>query len=427
MPSDAPAAEQRQATDTAVRGSPGLGCLKLRGARIARDAFSAVTGDMEIEHGRIRRIVCDDGSAGPATRESSPGVDVDLTGYLLLPGLINAHDHLEFNLFPRLGRGPYKNGQAWAADIYRPDRSPIREHLEIPKPVRLWWGGIKNLLCGVTTVCHHNEYWADVFEDGFPVRVLKRYAWSHSLALGGNIEATFQGSAPDAPYIIHLGEGTDAAARDEIFELDRRGALSARTVIVHGVALDDAGHDLLLQRGAALVWCPSSNLFTLGATLSPQRTERHCRTALGSDSALTAGDLLDEIHTAHALGVSAQQLIGLVTTRASDVLKLENGEGRLQVGSIADVVAIPDRGLSPAATLVRTTFDQIGLVLLAGVPQLLSTRVVAQVPEQLAAGLNRIDVDGVERWIRAPIEGLMKQAVARLGREVRLAGKRIGA
>lgn len=424
MPSDAPAAEQRQATDAAVRGAP---CLTLGGARIARDAFSAMTGDMEIEHGRIRRVVYADGSAGPAARKPSPGVDVDLTGYLLLPGLINAHEHLEFNLFPRLGRGPYKNAQAWAEDIYRPDRSPVREHLEIPKPVRLWWGGIKNLLCGVTTVCHHNEFSADVFEDGFPVRVLKRYAWSHSLALGGNIEATFQGSAPDAPYIIHLGEGTDAAARDEIFELDRRGALSARTVIVHGVALDDAGHDLLRQRGAALVWCPSSNLFTLGATLSPQRTDRNCRTALGSDSALTAGDLLDEIHTAHAVGVSAQQLFDLVTTRASDVLKLENGEGSLQAGSIADVVAIPDRGLSPAATLVRTTFDQIGLVLLAGVPQLLSTRVLAEVPEQLAVGLNRIDIDGVERWIRAPIEHLMKQAVARLGSEVRLAGKRIGA
>ena len=33
---------------------------------------------------------------------------LDLSGFLILPGLINAHDHLEFALF-RLGKGPYRN------------------------------------------------------------------------------------------------------------------------------------------------------------------------------------------------------------------------------------------------------------------------------------------------------------------------------
>ena len=58
-------------------------------------------------------------------RERLPALD--LSGHLVLPGLINAHDHLEFNLFPQLGRGPYPNAGEWARDIYRPDRSPIRD------------------------------------------------------------------------------------------------------------------------------------------------------------------------------------------------------------------------------------------------------------------------------------------------------------
>ena len=45
-------------------------------------------------------------------------------GHVMMPGLINAHDHLEFNLYPRLGRGPYPNAGAWARDIYHPERSP---------------------------------------------------------------------------------------------------------------------------------------------------------------------------------------------------------------------------------------------------------------------------------------------------------------
>jgi hypothetical protein len=56
------------------------------------------------------------------------------------------------------GRGPYANASSWAADIYHPDKSPVKEHLLVPKAVRLVWGGIKNLLSGVTTVAHHNPY-----------------------------------------------------------------------------------------------------------------------------------------------------------------------------------------------------------------------------------------------------------------------------
>jgi cytosine/adenosine deaminase-related metal-dependent hydrolase len=401
--------------------------LKLCGARVALDADSIVGADVELAQGRIRRIIPRARHARSVSSPDRETVEVDLTGYLLLPGLINAHDHLEFSLFPKLGRGPYSNAKQWAKDIYRPDSPPVREHLGIPKPSRLWWGGIKNLLCGATTVCHHNEFRPDVFDDGFPVRVVRRYAWSHSLLFGGDVAAVFAASDPESPYIIHLGEGTDAASAAEVIELDRRGLLNNRTVIVHGVALDDAGHDLLIRRGAALIWCPDSNLFTLGTTLSPQRIERNSRTALGSDSALTAGDLLDQIRTAHELGIPAERIFDLVTTRAADVLRLEMGEGSIRAGSIADLIAVPDLGLSPAMTLVRTTADQIELVLLAGVPHLLSKPMPSRFPSEFQASFGRIVVDGSERYIRAPVTDLLQEAQKSLGGTIRLAGKDVRA
>jgi cytosine/adenosine deaminase-related metal-dependent hydrolase len=139
--------------------------MTLTGARVARSATSAERIDLEIRHGRVQPR----GSSGCEEPE------LNLDDYLILPGLINCHDHLEFNLFPRLGRGPYPNSKAWADDIYHPDRSPLKEHLAVPKAVRLVWGGLKNLLSGVTTVAHHNPYDASVFDNRFPVRVVKRF------------------------------------------------------------------------------------------------------------------------------------------------------------------------------------------------------------------------------------------------------------
>lgn len=399
--------------------------LKLRGARVVVDSRSTAAADIEIAHGRIQRSVPRATSAHRISLPSPRAAEVDLTGLLLFPGLINAHDHLEFSLFPKLGHGPYCNAAQWAKDIYHPDSSPIRNHLGIPKSSRLWWGGIKNLLCGATTVCHHNEFRPDVFEKRFPVRVVKNYAWSHSLQFGGDVASVFRNSSPETPFIIHLGEGADAASTAEIFELDRMGLLNARTVIVHGVALDDEGHDLVIQRGAALIWCPGSNLFTLGQTLPADRIRCNPRIALGSDSSITAGDLLEQVRTAHELGVPAEQIFDLGTTQAADVLKLQDGEGTLIAGSIADIVAVHDRGLSPAATLTQLTQDQIELVLLAGVPHLLSNRMVSRLSAFVQGELERVVVDGSERYILAPVAQLLREAERWLGGTISLAGKHV--
>src|SRR5215475_10788265 len=171
--------------------------LKLTGGWLAIDSETAVRGDIEIENGRVTRVT-------PSTRATTANgcINVNLDGYLVLPGLINAHDHLEFNLFPRLGNGPYPNATAWAREIYRPDADPVRHHLSIPKSNRLEWGGLKNLLSGVTTVMHHNPY-DPVFDDGFPVRVVRQYGWAHSPAFSPDLGKAFRETPPDVPFIIH--------------------------------------------------------------------------------------------------------------------------------------------------------------------------------------------------------------------------------
>lgn len=386
--------------------------LRLTGARVALDAARAERLDLATEGGRIL----------PFDSRVAPHAEIDLTGCLLLPGLINAHDHLEFNLFPRLGTGPYANASEWAKDIYRPDDSPVREHLLVPKPVRLIWGGIKNLLSGVTTVAHHNPYARRVFTERFPVKVLRRYGWAHSLDFSPDVKDLWTDAPEHWPFVIHAAEGTDGHARGEIRRLAELGMLSPRTVLVHAVAMGAGELDAAMQAGCGVVWCPTSNLFSLGRTLCADVLRSGITVVLGTDSALTAqGDMIDEIRAAMEIsGLSAPEIYSFVTTAPARMLRLSGGQGKICEGGAADLVAVRDTGQTPAEAVANLKPE---LVVVRGRVMLMSPHIRSSGFEK---GFYAIHVEGRGGWmIRVDVPRLYAGAAMALGPEIRLAGRRV--
>ncbi len=88
--------------------------------------------------------------------QARPGdLVLDLEGAVVFPGLINAHDHLEVNHYGRVKcRSVYENASQWVEDM-RPrlrNDPALRAGQSHPLSDRLFLGGLKNLLAGVTTV-----------------------------------------------------------------------------------------------------------------------------------------------------------------------------------------------------------------------------------------------------------------------------------
>lgn len=312
---------------------------------------------------------------------------VDLGGGFVLPGLVNAHDHLELNHYGRLkGRERYENASAWIADMgQRLSSDPaVRVGRAYPLIERLFIGGIKNLLAGVTTVAHHNPFYPEMRRT-MPIRVVRRYGWAHSFLLesrpagargepGGDIAVRWQTTPPATPFFVHLAEGVDEEARGELPKLEALGCLKPNTVIVHGVAIDENGWRRVARTGAGLVWCPASNAFLFGETalvepLVAGSDEARVTVALGTDSRVTGSrDLLDELREAKkALPVAPKLLLRMVTSEAAKLLRQPRA-GRLAVGAPADLVVLPALAEDAGASLLQTTRCDVRLVVVDGRP-----------------------------------------------------------
>jgi cytosine/adenosine deaminase-related metal-dependent hydrolase len=364
----------------------------LRNVSVWRDGRLA-RADVAVSGERVE-AVAEPGRLAPRARE------VDLEGRILLPGLVNGHDHLDFSTFPPLGRPPYASVYEWAADVNGGTGDPAaRAALDVPLVDRLFLGGIRNLLAGATAVAHHNPFHRSLEAPEFPVRVLARYGFAHSPGLTPNLRRTYRTTDRRIPWMVHAAEGTDSRCAGELEHLSAANVLRQNTVIVHGISLgsDDAAR--IAAARAAVVWCPESNRRLYGST-APIAVLRAAgvRVGLGSDSPVSGvRDPLSNLRAARREAVlDDTELIRMATEETAQVARLEVGAA--EEGAPADFIAVPSIG-----ELLDGRRESVALVTVGG-----------RVLYGDACFMSALATESVPLWV----DGVPRRIDARLGRRL---------
>ena len=361
----------------------------LRGATIVGGGPDPV--DVVVTGERIERV----GAPGGAAVSKGRTV-VDVGGAMVFPGLVNSHDHLEFDLYPPLGHGPYPDFLAWGEDIHRRDAQTIGRVESVPRAARVRWGVLKNLLAGVTAVADHGGTAAA--RAIWPLRLLPGTS-IHSVALDRGWRRRLWAPWHRPPFVAHVAEGVSAAAARDADGLVRWNVFGRDLFAVHGIAMTPAQ----ARRFRAVIWCPLSNEFLYGASADIRALKQRAAILFGTDSTLSGPwSFWDHLRRARAIGaLDDASLFAAVTDEASRLWEGRPAR-RIAAGAVADlVVARRGDGASWDAFYACEPGD-IRLVLRAGAPVLADDAVGVGV----AAG-SRITVGGRPKTVAMDVPALL--------------------
>ena len=353
-----------------------------------------------------------------AARSAEPG-DVRLPGKALLPGTVNAHCHtfqsllrglgddLDFMgwrdrvLYPfseRLDREAIALGAAFAfaemlrhgattcvdffylnddgnenaeAVIAAAHRVGIR--LVLARALYDWEGAPKRYRESVADARRRVESLIDAHRHEDTVTVQPAPHSPHG-ASSAMIRAGWEvAERAGSPFHIHVAEGQYEGQRTlaehgatPIRYLDALGVLGPRTIAVHCVWLDDDEIGLMGARGAALAYCPSSNMFLGdGITRVPEMLAAGVRVGLGTDGGCTNNrlsvleemrmtSLLQRVRRLDGAALGAETAFDLGTRSGAGILGLE--AGAIARGQLADLVAVDlgEPSLHPRTDLLKS-------------------------------------------------------------------------
>lgn len=355
--------------------------------------------DLRVEGDRIVRIM----DAG----DSVAGHGLSFDGALVIPGLINSHDHLDFDLFPAFKSRTYGSYKEWGSDIHERYGDAIAAILRVPRELRLRWGLYKNLLGGVTSVVHHGAR-LEIPED--LISVLQEAKSLHSVSGEKGWRRKLLFPFPQAwPLVMHIGEGTTPDCSREIDVLLSWNIFKRPLIGVHAIAMN-------AQQAAgfrALVWCPDSNYFLYGKTADVRLLQDRTGFVFGTDSSLTASwNIWQQLRLARESNMVEDRVLWeMVTTGPARLWGLED-RGTIAEGYAADLVIAERPGETPGwDTVFGVDPGRILLVLHRGNVRLFDASLRGQLSPFVypAGNFYPIVLAGRVKYVRGDLPGLMQE------------------
>ena len=354
------------------------------------DGARIVSGSVAVRGNRIAWVSDDPAAAESFCRECGDDLKIiDGRGKLLMPGLINTHCHVAMALMRGYADDiplmEWLNGHIW------PFESRLTRD-DVETGARL--GIAEMLLGGVTTFVDmywHEEAVADAVCDmGIRAFLAPSFVDARMESFESDMEATAAKCAacdrlslmvgPHAPYscseknlrrgaelaekygagvTIHVAETLDEerTVRERygvspVAVADSAGLLSPRTIVAHGIYLDEADMELLRRRGVSVAHNPHSNM-KMSSGIAPvmELLKRGINVAVATDGPCSNNDLdlWDELRSASFLQkisagdpcvLPANEALGLVTVNGARALGREGELGIIAPGALADFVLL---------------------------------------------------------------------------------------
>ena len=323
---------------------------------------------------------------------------------LIFPGIVNSHDHLDFNLFPQLGKSTYTNYTQWGAYIHQQFKQEINDVLQIPPELRIKWGIYKNLLCGVTTVVNHGERLTidrpliTVYEDTHDLHS-PAFEKLWKLKINNPLKTKL-------PVVIHTGEGTDEKATQEIDRLISWNTLNRNLIGIHAVAMTTKQ----ARRFKDIVWCPQSNYFLLNKTAPIHQLKHNTSVIFGTDSTLTSNwNIWDHITMARKNALlTDEELYNSLNTGPAKVWGINTGQ--LFSGKDADIVITRKKKENSLEAFYTVTPADILLVMHQGNIRLFEQELLPSLaPHLQGKHFTLIKIDDAFKYVEGNLEELISE------------------
>lgn len=324
---------------------------------------------------------------------------------LAFPGLINSHDHLDFNCFSILGKSKYLNYFDWGNHIHETFNSEIEEILQIPESMRVAWGMYKNLITGVTTVVNHGR----LLKVTDPIiNIYQKVQNIHSVLFEKKWKWKLNNPVlKNRACVVHAGEGVDEQSHKEISELLRYNLLRRHLIAVHGVAMDATQ----AEKFKGLIWCPESNRVLLDKHANIERLKAHTTLVFGTDSTLTGSwNIWQHLRLARSLRqVTDKELFNMVTSSPARLWNLNCGE--LAVNKDADIVIAKTNFQTASwSNLYNINPENILMVMHKGNIRMFDKTLLPQLDRPITnlSRFSRISINGVVKYVEGDLPALFK-------------------